>query len=202
MVKELRQYWIDRLKLAISNKISGENKRHKTAMQQLLLILKVKNLLPKHIMAVELFGMHGLWHTMDYIEKVESLDIFEINPTYHKLSKRLLKKYSVRFFLQDSIAFIATTNLRYNFVVADIPFGGNFYTSNGLPFFLLNLIKLVDPDGGVLIFNCHARYFQHFENLKLQIASVVDSHSIKEIFCMPRNESIGYIILALTKIDQ
>lgn len=38
-----------------------------TPMQQVLLQLQIKELLPSRVDALEMFGMHGLWHTMDYV---------------------------------------------------------------------------------------------------------------------------------------
>ncbi len=198
---ELIQYWKDRLKYLFVKSITGENRRVKTPMQQIILTLRLKNILPERITAIEMFGMHGLWHTMEYVTLVESLDIFEINKSYHELSKKLLKNYPTQFFHEDSIQFIASTNLNYNFVVADIPFGGDFYDLTGLPVFIDDLIKLIDPSGGVLIFNCHSHFLKSYKQLQECIKSSVHTHVVSDLFFVPRNESMSYIVLCLNKSD-
>ncbi|MFM9986038.1 MAG: hypothetical protein ACKVOK_12440 [Flavobacteriales bacterium] len=199
MKKEIIQYWKDRLKYVLVKIIAGENRRVKTPMQQIILTLRLKQLLPKQISAIELFGMHGLWHTMDYVPLVKSLDIFEINKSYHELSKKLLKKYPTRFFHEDSIRFIASTNLNYNFVVADIPYGGDFYAENGLPHFFEDLVRIMDASGGVLIFNCHSRFLKSHKILQQHIESQIKKHVVMDLFFLPRNDNISYIVLCLSR---
>lgn len=196
MNKELVQYLKDSLKQSFYKRITGLNKKTKTGMQNVLLQLKVKDLLPSHIKAVELFGMHGLWHTLDYVDITDSLDMFEINKRYLELSKIKLKKYNVKYFNQDSIKFINETNQKYNFIVADIPFGGNFYESSGLPYFFSDFIRIAD-DSSVIIFNCHSQKLKDFKTLVSQITRQVSPREIKDLFFVPKNELIGYIVLVL-----
>ncbi len=140
MKKEVIQYYKDRMKQSFFSRFSGIKNRVKTGMQSILLELKIKDLLPEKINALAMFGMHALWHTMDYIEYVNHLDIFEIDITYHDLSKIQLKGYPVEFHNSDSIKYVQETGSKYNFIVADIPYSGPFYEADGLPYFFDHLI--------------------------------------------------------------
>ena len=196
MKKEVKQYYKDRIKQSFFSRFSGVDKRVKTGMQSILLELKIKSLLPEKINAIEMFGMHGLWHTMDYIEYIDHLDIFEIDATYHDLSKIKLKKYPVEFYNLDSIKYIQETELKYNFIVADIPYGGTFYEENGLPYFFDQLIKIAEADS-VIVFNCHSVKLKDYEAIKLLIQNRVEQRKIKDLFFTPRNELVTYITIVL-----
>lgn len=58
-------------------------------MQQVIYDLSQKGVLPQRLIALEMFGMHGFWHTMDYIKYVDSLDFFEIDADYANLAKKI-----------------------------------------------------------------------------------------------------------------
>ena len=126
-MRKVIQYYSDLLKFILYSKLSGEEKKLKTGMQSVLLLLRSKDLLPKKIRALEMFGMHGLWHTMDYVHLVEHLDIFELDKKFSDLSKKNLPKNKTNFFSEDSIKWISSSNKTYNFIVADIPYSGTFY---------------------------------------------------------------------------
>ncbi len=196
MKKENIQYYKDRLKYFFYKKTTGINKKSKTSMQSLLLQLQIKNLLPEKIYAIELFGMHGLWHTMDYINYVDNLDIFEINERYHELSKNVLKKYPVQFYNLDSIIYIKETKNKYNFIVADIPYGGDFYDNNGLPYFFEYFIKIAN-NNSIIIFNCHSAKLKEYNFLVKLINEKIEQREIKDLFFVPRNNVMSYIVLAI-----
>lgn len=196
MKKEDLQYYKDLFKYSLYKRITGVNNKSKTCMQSTLLQLKVKCLLPEKINAIEMFGMHALWHTMDYIDYVSSLDIFEINERYHELSKVKLKKYPVNFYNLDSIKYIKETNIKYNFIVADIPYGGDFYDENGLPLFFEDLIRISD-NNSIIIFNCHTEKLKEFKTLIKLINKKVGSKEIKDLFFVPRHNLVSYIVLVI-----
>lgn len=196
-MKETIQYLIDYLKLIFYKLLSllvGSKLR--SSMKLLLLQLELKKLLPNKINALEMFGMHGLWHTMDYLHLVDSLDIFELNQHYHKLSRLNLRGYKVNFYNEDSIKFIHNTTNKYNFIVADIPFNGPFYDENGLPLFLDDMIRIAS-DSSVIIFNLHSSRLQYFEKVQADIKDKVKNRIIKDLFFVPKNSSIGYVALIL-----
>lgn len=196
MSSETTQYYKDRLKLAFYNRITGKKKKIKTAMQSALLQLDLKGLFPANAKAIELFGMHGLWHTTDYIRYVDSLAIFEINKKYHELSKKVLKKYPVTFHHADSLKYAAETADRYNFVVADTPYGGDFHDPDGLPVFFDDLVRICLP-GGVIIFNIHSDQLHRFKTIEALISQKLGARKLKDLFFTPRNQSVSYIVLAL-----
>lgn len=196
--KETIQYYKDKFKSIVYEALGGEERKLKSAMHSVLLQLRAKDNLPANMIAIELFGMHGLWHTRDYIQHVSHLDIFEINPKYHALSKRALSDYPVHYHLADSIAYISSTDKRYNLVVADIPFGGDFYTASGLPYFFSQLIRVCDKNA-VLIMNMHTRFLPEYKAIEERISAEVTDVRIKDLFFVPRNMQISYIVLCIEK---
>lgn len=189
------QNFKDKLKQSFYSKFSGKEARLKSGMQSAILQLELKKLLPEKINAIEVFGMHGLWHTKDYIHLVDSLDIFEINKRYHELSKKNLKKFNVKYFHQDSIKFIAETSNKYNLVVADIPFGGSFYSENGLPLFIDDLIKITSGKS-VLIFNIHSKFLSNFQRIESELKNKATNKKVKDLFFVARNSSVSYVVIA------
>lgn len=189
------QNFKDKLKQSFYNKIGGKEKKLKTSMQSLILQLELKNLLPKNMKAIEVFGMHGLWHTKDYIHLVDELDIFEINKKYHDLSKKNLKKFKVNYFLQDSIKFIAETENKYDLVVADIPFGGDFYSETGLPRFIDDLIK-ISKERSILIFNMHSKFLKDYQRIQSELILKSKDKKVIDLFFIARNSEVSYVVVA------
>ncbi len=196
MKKQLTQYYLDKTKSLIYNFVSRRANKVQTPMTNLMLQLELKNLLPSKINAIELFGMHGLWHTLDYVKKVDSLHILEIDKTYHELSKRALKKYNVNYTNADSLKYADTTSQKYNFVVADIPFGGNFYDDKGLPVFWNSMLRIADKQC-VFVFNIHSDKLKNYHYVVSEIKNRISSHKIKDLFFVPRNTQMSYIVLAI-----
>jgi hypothetical protein len=66
-----------------------------TPMQLLISTLDSRGYLPEKIIAVELFGMHGLWITKDYANICSYLELYEINPTYANFAKKFIRNAKV-----------------------------------------------------------------------------------------------------------
>ena len=195
-MRKVIQYYSDLLKFILYSKLSGEEKKLKTGMQSVLLLLRSKDLLPKKIRALEMFGMHGLWHTMDYVHLVEHLDIFELDKKFSDLSKKNLPKNKTNFFSEDSIKWISSSNKTYNFIVADIPYSGTFYNELGLPLFFNDMLKVTEKNG-ILIFNCHTKILSDplFEN---NIRTLNNTEkTISQILLVPKNSLVTYVILSI-----
>lgn len=190
------QYWKDRLTTWLLSHVAGQERRLKSGMQSVLLQLELKGSLPKPMTAVELFGMHGLWHTMDYVRLVEHLDFFEIDKQYLDLARRNLGRYPVTFHHGDSIAWLRSCEKQYNFVVADIPFSGPFYHADGMPLFLDDLVRITSP-GGVLVFNAHAKHLSQYPAFEACIREHASGRTIADLFLVPRNSQVTYVVLTL-----
>ena len=99
--------------------------RLNTSMDMVILTLKVYNIFPKPLIALDLFGMYGLWVTVDYAPYCDYLEMWEINPKYAKFAHRFLPKAVVN--VGDSIKVVKAGQLQrrdYNFIVIDNPMGG------------------------------------------------------------------------------
>lgn len=53
--------------------------RCKSPFQVILLILRHYDILPSPMIALEVFGMHGLWATKDYAHYCDYLELWEID---------------------------------------------------------------------------------------------------------------------------
>lgn len=105
--------------------------RLKTPMDMVILDLQVHQLLPKKLIALELFGMHGLWITVDYAHLCDYLELWEIDPYFANFARKFLAKAAVK--IGDSIEAVKKGNLLrndYNFVVIDNPISGTFGSGN------------------------------------------------------------------------
>ena len=98
--------------------------RLKTPMDIVLLWLKTNKYLPQRLVAVEPFGMHGLWHIRDYAGLCEYNEIFEIERDYYNFLVKSFPTFSCR--MEDSIKAFQDRKLqrdKYNFIVIDNPYG-------------------------------------------------------------------------------
>lgn len=196
MGEESRRFVKDYVKSRLYRVLQRRQGKLVTGMQSLLIQLRAKELLPDRIDALEMFGMHGLWHTLDYVGVVHSLDMFEINEKYLKQSKRTLAGFNVRYFQQDSIAYISSCPPSYNLVIADIPFAGPFYNSNGLANFLPDMIRICKGKS-VIVMNCAMSILPNYKQLQESIRKEVFDRNCKDIFFVPRNSQLCYIVVAI-----
>lgn len=166
-----------------------------TPMEQVILQLKQKGLLLDQIKAIEMFGMHGLWHTMDYVDVVKSMDFFEIDKDYLILSKLNLNKYNVNYYCEDSILNIKNTNNKYNLIIADIPYDGKFYGPDHLPIFWEDIIRITKRDA-VIIINIHNKYLKDYSLLRESIIKSTNKE-VKDLFFVVRNQLVSYLVVCL-----
>jgi hypothetical protein len=152
MITEARQIVADRVKRAVVE-VAQRVGRLQTPMTQLMGALRADDMLPERLIALELFGMHGLWHTRDYVRHCASLELYEINPIYAAYAARTLPNTEV--VVGDSIAAVKAgtlKKLKYNFIVADNPFRAPFGDGYAEHFDLFPEV-LDKLDSGVLIVN-------------------------------------------------
>jgi len=125
-MEELLQVIKDYVKRKVIN-LGRRAGRLKTPMDMVILALQTYGILPQNLTALELFGMHGLWVTVDYAYLCNYLELWEINPTYCKFAQKFLPKATVK--IGDSIDAVKKGKLLrddYNFIVIDNPIGGTF----------------------------------------------------------------------------
>jgi hypothetical protein len=121
MKAQTRQLAQDVVKRRIIDVAQGAG-RLQTPMTQLLGTLDTYGVLPATVDALELFGMHGLWHTRDYVGRCSSLEFYEVEPTYAAFAARTLPRTEV--IVADSIEAVRTGGLHrqtYDLVVSDNP---------------------------------------------------------------------------------
>jgi hypothetical protein len=193
--------------------------RLKTPMDIVLLWLKANAYLPDRLVAVEPFGMHGLWHVRDYAGLCESNEVLEVERDYFDFLAKSYPRFTCR--MEDSIrAFRDRTLLRekYNFIVIDNPYGiyGDDYCEH---------FELIDPaigyldKGGVLILNLtlgsefdadvrrrrEAFYGKAVitprEALEFYRARIEaqTTNAVRDMVLVPRNEHLGYLVFALSQ---
>lgn len=69
--------------------------------------------------ALEVFGKDGEWHTLDYSNKVNSLEIWEIDPKSEPVLHRNFPKAKIK--IVDSYEEIKRANSKYSLIVIDNP---------------------------------------------------------------------------------
>jgi hypothetical protein len=192
--------------------------RLKTPMDIVLLWLKTSNYLPERLIAVEPFGMHGLWHIRDYARLCEYNEIFEIEPDYFNFLVKSYPTFSCR--MEDSVKAFQNRKLqreKYNFIVIDNPFGG-IYGDNYCEHFDLFDAALGYLDrGAILILNLtlgsefdadvqrrrEAFYGRAVvpprEALELYRRRIEagTSNAVRDMVFIPRNEALGYLVFAM-----
>lgn len=192
-----KQYWKDLVKYHCYSFLEKHAGKVQTPMHQVLLQLKIRKLLPARVNALEMFGMHGLWHnTMEYVRCVDTLDFFELDPVYLDLAKRKLSKYNVHFHGEDSISYIKKTEKMYSLIVSDSPFGGDFYEKDGLPYFLKDMVNHAAEES-VLVFNFANKYSPNISSIRREINAIRET---EEVFMVVRNKVMSYIVAAFRDI--
>jgi hypothetical protein len=73
----------------------------------------------KGLVGLELFGATGEFHTLDYVSRLASLDVWELDPDLESVLRRNLPSSRVK--ITDSFAEIAQTPDKYSFIVVDNP---------------------------------------------------------------------------------
>lgn len=192
-----KTYYKDVLKSIVYRYISKCCGKVQTPMQQVMLQLRVRGMLPKRIDGIEMFGMYGLWHTMDYIKYVDSLDFFELNPVDIAWAKKNLRRYNVNFYCEDSIAYMRNTEKKYSFIVSDSPLGGDFYDEDGLPYFLRDMVNRSNEES-VIIFNIKHQVQSSNGNIKqfcFLKDKINDIREAEDIFLITRNDFISYVVV-------
>jgi hypothetical protein len=122
-------------------------------MTQLLGSLRAREMLPTEMTALELFGMHGLWHTRDYAPHCRSLEFYEIDPVFAAYAARGLPNAEV--VVGDSIQAVRSGTLKrdkYTFIVLDNP-SQSPYGDGYIEHFDLFPQILRYIDDGVLVLN-------------------------------------------------
>lgn len=105
--------------------------RLRTAMDMTILTLEAFNLLPQSLIALEVFGMCGLWVTTEYAPRCDYVELWELNPKYATFARKFVPKANV--IIGDSIKAVNEGNLLrndYNFIVIDNPISGPFNSGN------------------------------------------------------------------------
>jgi hypothetical protein len=192
--------------------------RLKTPMDIVLLWLKANEYLPQRLIAVEPFGMHGLWHVRDYARLCEYNEIFEIEPDYFNFLVKSYPTFSCRN--EDSIKAFQERRLqreKYNFIVIDNPYG-EIYGDNYCEHFDLFDAALDYLDAGaVLILNfalgsefdadvkrrreafygtavMPPREALEFYRRRIEAGT---SKAVRDMVFVPRNEALGYMVFAI-----
>ena len=205
----------DRAKRAVVD-VGQRVGRLQTPMRQLLGALEAYEALPAPLTALELFGMHGLWHTRDYVGRCSALDLYELNGAYAEYAARTLP--NTRVMEADSIEAVNTGHLprpAYNFIVIDNPVKGSFGPGYVEHFDLFPEVLAILDDPGVLVLNYihrdvdlddeHAERRQRFygtahpsvdEAVEVYRAHARDAgkHVGRHLYTY-RNETMGYLAL-------
>ena len=136
-------------------------------MAELIEKLKQHGIKVEELVALEMFGRGGNWHTKSYADKVKSLEVWEIDEKWkNELQKNLL---NAKIKIQDSIRTIRDNdNLeRFSFVVIDNPqmlYGplqGNLEPEYCEHFEVLKNIDKILASDVIIVFNVNLKPFDY-----------------------------------------
>jgi len=106
--------------------------RLNTPMQNVMLALQAHHYSCKDLIALDIFGMHGLWNTKDFAPYCSYLEMWDIDPIYTHFAKKIIPSACV--VTGNSIEVVNTGKLlknKYNFIVSDNfvagEYGGKYY---------------------------------------------------------------------------
>lgn len=152
----------EKLSRYLATKLSRN--RSFTAMQLMLKTLETNQMLPKKLIALDVFGFIGTSITMDFQHLAEYIEMWEIEPYYAKEAKKNVPIAKV--VCGDSVKAAQTgAFLRkdYNFIVIDgnsiQPFGDGSYESFGVFPYVLNHIA----DHAVIFVTIYSNLKKTFE---------------------------------------
>ncbi len=137
------------------------------AMKKVVNELKLRGVDLSKMRALEVFAREGDWHTQSYVNKVGSLEAWEIDPKFKKgLSKNLPK---AKIVITDSIKEINKKKnfSKYDFIVVDNPqycYGPNLKYCEHFEV-IPKIAKLLEKQG-IIIFNINRQPFG-FDELHL-----------------------------------
>lgn len=155
--------------------------RLKSPMKSILLLLDYHHLLPHELVAVDLFGMYGLWNTYDIYGHCKYLEMWDINPLYCKYAKKFIPSATVM--TGDSIKAVQDNKLLkpfYNLIILDNPSG--IYANDYCEHFDLfpRIYSYIDQEGIIIM------------NLVLDVHDLSSRYSfsthVKDAWIMKRKE--------------
>ena len=97
-------------------------------IQKVLRLLEERGFSLNSADAIELFGRKGDWHTKYYVDRVSTLEVWEINPDFLADLKINLPMAKIK--ITDSFKEIKKTSSKYNLIIIDNPqsvYGGGKY---------------------------------------------------------------------------
>lgn len=170
------------VKRRVTDLVTARLRRLRSPMQSIVAQLQAKRLMPQPAHAIELFGLYGILVTMDYLPHVDSVDFFELNEERINLAKHNLPADKVRFHAEDSVAYVARTDRKYDFIVADPPIGGSsFHDAAGLPAFFEDLVRIAAPRA-VIAATVAARSLERYQEVEEQLRARAGSRKVVDFF--------------------
>lgn len=175
-----------------------------TPMQMLVFTLGAQGYLPVKIVALELFGMCGLWVTRDYEKLCSYLEFYEIDPILAKYAKRFVKNATIMN--SDSIEAVNSRRLlkeKYNFIVSDNPFkspyGNNYFEhfdlfpaiADYVDAGILLISFIYNVEGAILSREHLQRREEFYGNVKPSVKEALDVYGK----LIGRNRLIDYVFL-------
>lgn len=138
-----------------------------SGMDKLITELEKKGIEFQKLHALEMFGRGGDWHTTAYADKVNSLEVWEIDKKWKNELKKNLPQARIR--ILDSIQTVYQSDdlTKFNFIVIDNP--QNLYGTKSQDLELqycehFDIIKKIDKlidKSGTVVFNVNPKPFDY-----------------------------------------
>ncbi|HID0816208.1 hypothetical protein [Clostridium botulinum] len=174
---------------------------YSTPMLNVIKGIQEKNMNIGSFRVLEVFGGRGEYHTLDYCNKVRSLDVWEINGQLEADLRRNLPKANVK--IADSFKEISSINKKYDMIVIDNSPG--VYGGHCEHFDLLPQVYNVIKDEAILILNVVPKRTKESDEYK-SVQCFNEEHNIfRKIFyntSNPENISMEYMKKVYEKISE
>lgn len=193
-------YTKEKIKSKMYQIISKRMKQFHRPMDQVVLQLKARGYWDENTkpLALEMFGMFGLWMFCDYQSYARRIDFFEIDPQIIKYARKAWKRYEkINFICGDSIEYLKATNERYDLIVSDTPYGFEKYVKEGVPVYLMDAVEVANR-GGVIVVGIHTDCLKDADLYTERVRNL-NPERIHDVFYVVRNTKMSLLVLLLAK---
>jgi hypothetical protein len=135
-------------------RLKGKPFHVKTPVDYLFLSLKASGHMPEKVVALELFGMYGLYVTKHYSHLCESVELWELDAEFAKYAKKFSDK-NVKIIQGDSVKAVQESKIngKFNLLMIDNPLVSPYGEGLFEHFNVMPEIFGAAQDSFVLIFN-------------------------------------------------
>lgn len=138
-----------------------------SGITELILKLEKNGVKFEELDTLEVFGRDGSWHTTSYANKVKSLEVWEIDPSWKKNLEKNLPNSTIKIIDSIKTIYNYKNTKKFNFIVIDNPqmlYGplqDNLEPAYCEHFEVLKNIDKILASEGIIVFNVNLKPFNY-----------------------------------------